>query len=51
MGPWTRTEFNRRKEAAADPSVSQQQISKKYNFSVLDQMLSERMKKKKMSNT
>lgn len=44
MGPWTRAEFNKRKEAAANPSVSQQH-SKKHNFAMLDQMLAEKMKK------
>lgn len=45
MGPWTRAEYNRRKLAAKDPSAGQEQEPKKYDFTTLDRMLSERMAK------
>jgi len=49
MGPWTRTEFNKRKETATNPSFSQQQKSKIYNFAMFDGILSERIREKIMS--
>ena len=45
MGPTTRAEYNRRKEAAQDDSVNNQErkmVKEKYDFSKFDQILKQR---------